>query len=89
MTGIESVCAFPPLTQPTWLRIVQDRGWRKDGGKRVGRLYIAAIVEGKGSKGMEAGVDGVTPMSANAQGYFFVGGGGWRCSFEWVGRSAV
>jgi hypothetical protein len=39
----------------------------------VGRLYtkcsgIAAIVEGKGSRGVEAGVDGATPMSANAQG---------------------
>jgi hypothetical protein len=49
---------------------VQERGWRKDGRMRVGRLYTAAIVEGKGSIGMEAGVDGATPMSANAQGYF-------------------
>jgi hypothetical protein len=48
---------------------VQERGWRKDGRKRVGRLYIAAIVEGKGRRGMEAGVDGATPMSANAQGF--------------------
>jgi hypothetical protein len=47
---------------------VQERGWRKDGRKRVRRLYTAAIVEGKGSKGMEAGVDGATPLSANAQG---------------------
>jgi hypothetical protein len=47
---------------------VQERGWRKDGRKRVKRLYIAAIVEGKGSRGMEAGVDGATPMNANAQG---------------------
>jgi hypothetical protein len=38
------------------------------GRMRVGRLYTAAIVEGKGSRGMEAGVDGATPMSANAQG---------------------
>jgi hypothetical protein len=27
--------AFPPLTQPAWLRIVQERGWRKDGRKSV------------------------------------------------------
>jgi hypothetical protein len=47
---------------------MQERGWRKDGRKRVWRLYVAAIVEGKGSRGMEAGVDGATPMSANAQG---------------------
>jgi hypothetical protein len=31
------------------LRIVQERGWRKDGRKRVRRLYVAAIVAGKGS----------------------------------------
>jgi hypothetical protein len=47
---------------------VQERGWRKGERKRVGRLYIAAIAEGKGSRGMEAGVDGATPMSANAHG---------------------
>ena len=42
--------AFPSLTRPAWLRIVQGRGWRKDGRKRVGRLYIAAIVEGEGKQ---------------------------------------
>jgi hypothetical protein len=47
---------------------VQARGWRKEGRMRVWRLYIAAIVEGKGGRGMEAGIDGATPMSANAQG---------------------
>jgi hypothetical protein len=56
---------------------VQARGWRIDGRKRVGRLYIAAIVGGKGGRGVEAGVDGATPMSANAQGYFGVSGK-WR-----------
>jgi hypothetical protein len=66
---------------------VQERGWRKEGRKRVGRLYIAAIVEGKGSRGMEAGVDGATPISANAQTGIFGGGGGrgkvqgWRVLF--------
>jgi hypothetical protein len=69
--------AFPPLTQPAWLRIVQERGWRKGGRMRVGRLYIAAIVEGKGSRGMEAGVDGATPLSANAQGSLRKERGGW------------
>jgi hypothetical protein len=47
---------------------VQERGWRKDGRKRAGRLYVAATVEGKGGRGVEVGVDGATPMSANAQG---------------------
>jgi hypothetical protein len=47
---------------------VQGRGWRKDGRMRVGRLYVAAVVEAKGSVGGEAGVDGATSMSANAQG---------------------
>jgi hypothetical protein len=46
---------------------VQGRGWRKDGRKRVERLYIAAIVEGKGSRGMEAGVDGATKCAAAAE----------------------
>jgi hypothetical protein len=49
---------------------------------------IAAIVEGKGSRGMEAGVDGTTPMSANAQ-RSFGGEGEWGCSGEWAGRSSV
>jgi hypothetical protein len=62
---------------------VQARGWRIDGRKRVGRLYIAAIVEG-----MEAGVDGATPMSANAQQYFEGGGGGSVAENEW-GTGAV
>jgi hypothetical protein len=63
----------------------QGRGWRKYGRMRVGRLYIAAIVEGKGSKGVKAGGNGATPTSAKAQ-EFFEGGGG---SSEWVGRGAV
>jgi hypothetical protein len=67
---------------------VQERGWREVGRKRVRRLYTAAVVEGKGSRGMEAGVDGATPMSANAQGSF-EGRRGRRCSSEWVGRGAV
>jgi hypothetical protein len=41
---------------------------------------------GEGGRGMEAGVDGATPMSANAQGSLGEEGG---CSSEWVGRSAV
>jgi hypothetical protein len=67
---------------------MQGRGWRKYGRMRVGRLYIAAIVEGKGSIGVEVGFDGATPMSANAQGSFQKGGGGGGRS-ERVGRSAV
>jgi hypothetical protein len=39
----------------------------------VWRLYTTGIVVGVGSRGMEAGVGG---MSVNAQGYFFDGGGG-------------
>jgi hypothetical protein len=82
--------AVPSLTQPAWLRIVQERGWRKDGRMRVGRLYVAAIVEGKGSRGMKAGVDGATPMNANAQGSLGEEGkGGGGCSSEWMGRGAV
>jgi hypothetical protein len=66
------------------LRIAQERGWRKDGRKRVGRLYVVAIVEGKENRGMEAGVDGATPMSANAQGYFLRGGGGGVVANGWA-----
>jgi hypothetical protein len=87
MNGSESVVPFPPLTQPAWSRIVQERGWRKDGRKRVGSLYIAAIVEGKGSRGMEAGVAGATPLSANAHGS--LGGvGGGAVSNGWALLSA-
>jgi hypothetical protein len=60
----------------------------KDGRMRVGRLYIAAIVEGKGSRGMKAGVDGATPMSANAQGSLGEegrGGGGGAVANGWAG----
>jgi hypothetical protein len=59
--------------------------WRKDGRKRVTRLHIAAIVEGKGSRGVEVGVDGATPMSANAQEPLGEEGGGGAVANGWAG----
>jgi hypothetical protein len=62
-------------------------GWRKDGRKRVGRLYIAGDSGGKGSRGVEAGVDGATPLSANAQESLGEEGGGVQyggaCRDDW------
>lgn len=51
----------------------------------MGRLYVAAIAEGKGDRWMEAGVDGGAPVSANAQGPLGEEKGGGAVLNRWAG----